>query len=713
MAAAFPSFQLQTDEPERNMTATEIFNDFVEKTKKEVPTKSSDKSLNEWLEVLQTRPCSLHPKKISEKCRKCKLIKDSIDDFRLKEEEFKKKSNLPMSFANPDVGNMLYSQYQQAQPKSGKDLGPNQFQPSNNIPKLDSNNLNINYNTVNVPMQITGDSTTFNINPLLRENILMSAYFKELFHYKYMEEIVQEIVQKATHAEPWAHAMSGVPSTLFCCLYRLMLMKLSEDQIRYLMEYEDSPYVKCTGFLYMRYCCDPVNLWNKLAKYLYIDEVFKPSLDLEAQSTIGVYVENLFTELNYYGTRLPRIPLMIEREIKKKIMIHHEKKHRREENLKIIHKFKSNKEVRVYCNNQKIRKGVIESVEGKLIKVHYYKENNESMKCEDGFKQLEKLEELFLVGEGAVNEDADEEFVPLQDQELVRPDANDADHEEDNDYFRNIYRNEKPNSDKEEKNKNKTYSSSVSKDHKKDKKKKSNRKLKSYSRERENTRHKRSRSRNNKKDRSRSRDKSRSIDKHKKRRKYSNSSSYSQEKRHRRRSPIKQDKKKNHKDTRNRDKTKRDKKKKKHYSTSSSSQESSKSQAKEKVIEHDDNKNKDRYLEEIKRKEREGALAFTKADYARRPTSYKASLSNPIVNYHNKKNPWSPSPEKKVIHVVTNTNIDQQANKRTELNNKIDHTKDLIEKYGDVKIFDNKGIKKIYSEKLDEGPDFMRLGGNS
>lgn len=66
-------------------------------------------------------------------------------------------------------------------------------------------------------MAISGDGGTFNINPLLRENILMSPYFKELFNYKYMEEIILEINQKATHAEPWAHAMSGVPSTMFCC----------------------------------------------------------------------------------------------------------------------------------------------------------------------------------------------------------------------------------------------------------------------------------------------------------------------------------------------------------------------------------------------------------------------------------------------------------------------------------------------------------------
>lgn len=618
-----------------------------------------------------------------------------------------------MSFTNPDIGNMLYSQYQQAQPKPAKDLGPNQYGSNNTVPKLDNNNLNINYNTVNVPMQITGDGTTYNINPLLRENILMSAYFKELFHHKYMEEIVQEIVQKATHAEPWAHAMSGVPSTLFCCLYRLMLMKLSEDQIRYLMEYEDSPYVKCTGFLYMRYCCDPQNLWNKLAKYLYVDEIFKPSLDLEAQSTIGEYVENLFTELNYYGTRLPRIPLLIEREIKKKIMIHHEKKVRREENLKILHKFKPNKEVRVFCNNQKIRRGAIESVEGKLIKVHYFKENNDSLRCEDGFKQLAKLEELFLVGEGTVNDDVDEEFVPLQDLELVKPDGASPDQNEENgNYFKNIYKNEGKQQGTD--GNYKRHSNSVSEDRKKDKKKKSSRKLKSYSREKKNDRRKRSRSRDRKKrDRSRSRNRSRSNEKNKRRRRHSSTSSSSTEKRHHRRSPRKHDKKKYDKDNRKNERSQREKTKKKHYSTSSS-QESSKSKTKPMDIEED--KNKDRYLEEIKRKEREGALAFTKADYARRPTSYKASLSNPIVNYHNKKNAWSPSPEKKVIHVVTNNNIDEKAvkDKRTESNiSKVDQTKNLIEKYGDVKAYDSKDNQKVYSEKLHEGYDYMRLGGNN
>lgn len=38
----------------------------------------------------------------------------------------------------------------------------------------------------------------------------------------------------------------------------------------------------------------------------------------------------------------------------------------------------------------------------------------------------------------------------------------------------------------------------------------------------------------------------------------------------------------------------------------------------------------EKYLEEVLRREKNGALANCKADYSKRPTSYKTSLSNPL-----------------------------------------------------------------------------------
>lgn len=46
-----------------------------------------------------------------------------------------------------------------------------------------------------------------------------------------------------------------------------------------------------------------------MKKYLLDDEEVRPSFDRSVVMTIGDYVEKLLSELDYYGTRLPRIPL--------------------------------------------------------------------------------------------------------------------------------------------------------------------------------------------------------------------------------------------------------------------------------------------------------------------------------------------------------------------------------------------------------------------
>jgi pre-mRNA-splicing factor 38B len=169
---------------------------------------------------------------------------------------------------------------------------------------------------------IYGDPLTCNLNPLILNNILSCQYFKEDCASKGFNEIIDEIIQNVTYAEPWAVGISGVPSTLFCCLYKLMLLKLTEGQVNYLINSIDSPYVRCAGFLYIRYLSDPKDLWNRLSPYLEDDKVFLPKADRKYQIRIGEYVENLLLEYDYYGTRLPRIPTTIERDIKGKLLLY-------------------------------------------------------------------------------------------------------------------------------------------------------------------------------------------------------------------------------------------------------------------------------------------------------------------------------------------------------------------------------------------------------
>ncbi len=49
-------------------------------------------------------------------------------------------------------------------------------------------------------------------------------------------------------------------------------------------------------------------------------------------TTIGEFAESLLTEMNYHNTIFPRIPLVIDREIKKNILIAREKRNRKRKN---------------------------------------------------------------------------------------------------------------------------------------------------------------------------------------------------------------------------------------------------------------------------------------------------------------------------------------------------------------------------------------------
>jgi hypothetical protein len=67
-----------------------------------------------------------------------------------------------------------------------------------------------------------------------------------------------------------------------------------------------------------------------------------------------LFVEELLTDQYYYGTRLPRIPIMIERDIKKKVMIFHERQERKNKNLQNFHLLKPGFEVEVFDKDHEV-----------------------------------------------------------------------------------------------------------------------------------------------------------------------------------------------------------------------------------------------------------------------------------------------------------------------------------------------------------------------
>lgn len=183
-------------------------------------------------------------------------------------------------------------------------------------------------------LPIHGNSSTFNINTLLYNNILESDYFKALYQLRTYHETIDEIYTSVSHVEPWQTGTTRVPSTAFCLLLKFFLMRLTEKQMKGLLNTGDSPYVRAIGFLYLRYACPPKDLWGWFEPYLEDDEEFCPSSDRSVSMTMGKYLIKLLTDMHYYNTQLPRIPVPTERKFKVLLLMLGEKQKRREANLR-------------------------------------------------------------------------------------------------------------------------------------------------------------------------------------------------------------------------------------------------------------------------------------------------------------------------------------------------------------------------------------------
>lgn len=71
------------------------------------------------------------------------------------------------------------------------------------------------------------------------------------------------------------------------------------------------------GFLYLRYCCNPRDLWRWFKKYMHDDEEFVPSPEgLGSRVRMGDFVREILLDQYYFETIFPRIPKTVADEIK-------------------------------------------------------------------------------------------------------------------------------------------------------------------------------------------------------------------------------------------------------------------------------------------------------------------------------------------------------------------------------------------------------------
>jgi pre-mRNA-splicing factor 38B len=164
-------------------------------------------------------------------------------------------------------------------------------------------------------------SDSFNLNPMLFQNIIQNPYFiKICSKIKDWNALVDEIYYEVKHMEPFTHG-TKTPSTAFCLLLRLFTLRCTEKQMQLMLDHVDSPYIRCLGFLYLRFAAVPSKLWEYCQPYVYDQEQVAVSQNLKSKEvTVGDYVRGLLTDLDYYGTILPRLPLAVERNINNNLL---------------------------------------------------------------------------------------------------------------------------------------------------------------------------------------------------------------------------------------------------------------------------------------------------------------------------------------------------------------------------------------------------------
>lgn len=184
-------------------------------------------------------------------------------------------------------------------------------------------------------------ANAYNLNPMLLEVIRMSDLFWDLAEITTFEKVIDQIYYNVEYATPWepgthnAHRATGMqsavrgvssagsPGIAYIFLLKLFIMQLTRQQIKSMLDHPDSPYIRCLGFLYLRIALSDgyKELWSWFEPYLKDPEEFNIDGTVQTKTTMGQYVIRLLTDQDYFGDRLPRIPVLVQRSIDAKLKL--------------------------------------------------------------------------------------------------------------------------------------------------------------------------------------------------------------------------------------------------------------------------------------------------------------------------------------------------------------------------------------------------------
>ena len=98
-----------------------------------------------------------------------------------------------------------------------------------------------------------------------------------------------------------------------------------------LLKYKKNPFVRLCGALFVRFVAPPDQLWERFLPFMMDESKITLGAD-KPNATFGSFVEMILQDKIYFNIVLPRIPVLIHREIQKRLLEIPEKRKRKEEN---------------------------------------------------------------------------------------------------------------------------------------------------------------------------------------------------------------------------------------------------------------------------------------------------------------------------------------------------------------------------------------------
>jgi len=176
---------------------------------------------------------------------------------------------------------------------------------------------------------------------VLKERILSDRFFTQVLANSSLSEIRNTIFSCDT-CEPEIRGSASLdtsPSPFFCCVFRMLTLKLTEGQLQGLLN-NRSRWVRCAGFLYVRLGVHFDRYWELLSDALMDPEEFVPYPDRGSESmSEGQFVEQLLTKEKYCDFSLPRLAAAQRRVLNERLVLYEQFRQRYAAHLDKLDRF--------------------------------------------------------------------------------------------------------------------------------------------------------------------------------------------------------------------------------------------------------------------------------------------------------------------------------------------------------------------------------------